>query len=57
MTSGPENHDGTVVVLEDSNDGFIIFEEQSNHRVVLESHSFIEAESTANDVNYFFKMF
>uniref|UniRef100_A0A8R1XTU2 RING-type domain-containing protein n=1 Tax=Onchocerca volvulus TaxID=6282 RepID=A0A8R1XTU2_ONCVO len=49
MTSGPENHDGTVVVLEDSNDGFIIFEEQSNHRVVLESHSFIEAESTAND--------
>ncbi|VDO28872.1 unnamed protein product, partial [Onchocerca flexuosa] len=49
MTSGPENHDGTVIVLENSNDGFIVFEEQSSHRILLESHSFIEAESTADD--------
>ncbi|EFO26605.1 hypothetical protein LOAG_01878 [Loa loa] len=49
MTSGPENYDEAVIVLEDSNDSFIVSDEQSTHRVVLESHSFIEAGAAADD--------
>ncbi|KAM3725928.1 E3 ubiquitin-protein ligase [Dirofilaria immitis] len=41
--------DETVTVLEDSNDGFIMSEEQNNHRIMLESHSFIEVGSTADN--------
>ncbi|EJW87635.1 hypothetical protein WUBG_01458 [Wuchereria bancrofti] len=49
MTSGPGNYDEAVVVFEDSNDSFTMSDEQNNHRVILESHSFIEAGSTADD--------
>ncbi|KAK6111150.1 Ring finger domain family protein [Brugia pahangi] len=49
MTSGPGNYDEDVVVLEDSNDSFTMSDEQNNHRVILESHSFIEAGNIADD--------
>lgn len=51
MTSGPENYDEAVIVLEDSNDSFTVSNEQSNHRVILGSHSFIQAGSAADDVS------
>lgn len=53
MTSGPGNYDEDVVILEDSNDSFTLSDEQNNHRVILESHSFIEAGNTADDVSCF----
>lgn len=54
MTSGPEDYDGSVIILED-NASFIVPEEDSSHRVVLESHSLIETGNTDNVVSYFFK--
>uniref|UniRef100_A0A915PYB5 RING-type E3 ubiquitin transferase n=1 Tax=Setaria digitata TaxID=48799 RepID=A0A915PYB5_9BILA len=46
----PENHDEAVIVLDDTSDSFELTEEaQRSHRIILESHSFVEAEGL-NDV-------
>ncbi|VDK77776.1 unnamed protein product [Litomosoides sigmodontis] len=48
MTSGQENYDGNLIILEDN--ARFMPDEESSHRVVLESHSLIETGNT-DDVN------
>lgn len=53
MASRPENYDEDL--LEEDNDNFTVSGGRRNHRVVLESNSFIETESSVDNVSYFFR--
>lgn len=53
MTTGPEDYDEAVIILDDGVDGFMVSDELNTHRIVLESHSFIEENNVVDDVNCF----
>ncbi|VBB30627.1 unnamed protein product [Acanthocheilonema viteae] len=48
MASVQQNYDEDLIILEENNDNAIVPNEQSSHRVILESHSFIETEGAAD---------